>query len=190
MKRNISLLMVVILVISLLCGCKTKEPERISGNEWLMIQKENSFVDLEAFCEGMDEVYTLYIIEAISVEDFNAELNLLNQQYKLMLSVYEDLKEKYPLEPESHSYLSLDGTKAIEGMYETIGTTLSSSFDEQGNPLPAQEIAYMYLAQNQILQEHIATFTTTIALLNASNGIYNTDTSSVDEMPIQTTTTQ
>jgi len=182
LKRKISLILIVILILSMLCGCKNREPERITGNEWLMIQKEHSYVDLEAFCEGMDEVYTLYIIEAISSEDFKIELSLLNQQYNLMLSVYEELKSKHPLEPESHSVLSLDGTNAIECMYETIRTTLASSVDAQGQPLSTQEIAYLYLAQSQVLQEHIATFTNAIALLNASNGIYSTDTSTSDEV--------
>lgn len=168
-------------LIFLLCGCENKQPERITGNEWLMIQKEHSFVDLESFCEGMDEVYTLYIIEAISAEDFKMELELLEQQYNLMLSVYEDLKLEHPLEPESHSVLSLDGTNAIEGMYKTIKVTLSSSIDAQDCPLSTQEIAYIYLAQSQVLQEYIATFTNAIALLNASNGVYSSDATSSDE---------
>lgn len=170
MKKRISVisLMFLFTIMIAFTGCASS-PKRITGNEWLLKQEE-CLDDLEAFCKGMDDVYTLYVIEAITADDFKNEVNLLLEQYQMMLSVYDELEQNNPIEPETHSYLSRTGTESLKKVYDTIYNTLSASFDENGNVISTQEVSYMYISQKQVLQSHLSGYCTAVAWLRAANG--------------------
>lgn len=169
--KFISLMLAVMLLVITLCGCNSSD-NRIDGNQWLEIQ-EVCMTDLESFCEGMDEVYTLYIIGSISPQDFVNEIALLNTQYGYLIAAYDQLKADNPLKPESHSYLSKQGTEAMENIYLTIKQTLDYSLDSEGNAKSIDEIAYLYLAQRQQLIGYISEYSTALSWLRAANGEWN-----------------
>lgn len=175
MKKLLTLMLAISLMF-IFPSCRNEET--ITGNEWLLMQ-ESCFDDLEAFANGMDEVYTLYIIESITATDFLAELKLLNQQYKLLVAYYEELKTNNPIEPESHSFLSKKGTESMENIYSCIGEILNASLDPNGNPLPQNQLAYRYLAFRQTLSEHISGYMTAIQWYKSEAGMYEEDTSVV-----------
>ena len=182
-KRQ-SMIIVGIIVIFTFFGCSST-PKRITGNEWLLKQ-EVCLEDLESFCKGMDDVYTLYVIEAITAEDFKNEVDLLLQQYQMMSSVYENLKKENPIQPETHSYLSRTGTESLEKVYDTIYNTLIASFDENGNVLSTQEVSYIYISQKQVLQSHLSGYCTAVAWLRAANGEWDENApiiATFDEVP-------
>ena len=163
MRRIIAILLLVISLLTFV-GCQDKT---ITGNEWLLKQ-DKCLDDLELFTQGMDEVYTLYIINAINEEDFVAELGMLNTQYDALLIFYEELKKDNPITPESHSYLSLTGTNAIETMYEEIGNLLNSTVDENNKPYSIDQVAYTYLAYRDVIAKQIALYTTAVEWYNVS----------------------
>lgn len=158
-KKIIAITLTILSIITLLTGCGS---DWITGNEWLLKQ-EDCFDDLEAFADGMDEVYTLYFIESISTEDFATELQLLSQQHKVLSAFYEQMKTENPIEPETHSFLSKKGTEAIENIYTCLGDIISSSVDENGTPLPQDQLAYQYLAFRQTLTGYIIEYITAVA---------------------------
>jgi len=170
MKRKLLCFALLLLIVVNSFGCGNEKT--ITGNEWLIIQ-EQCLEDLKSYADGMDEVYTLYFIEAISKEDFANELVLLNQQYKILKAFYEKLKTENPLEPGSHSFVSKKGTEAIENLYTCFGEILKNSVDENGQPLPQSRLAYRYLAYRQNIIGYISEFTMAITIIKYENGEYN-----------------
>ena len=161
-KRMFVLMFIVALICSLsACG----SPERISGNEWLKVQ-EASYNDLQSFSEGVDQVVTLYIMESITAEDFEKEVMILKQQYSILLKFRKKLTDDYPVEPQSHSYVSKRGTEAIENMYDCFEELLNNLLDENGKALRVQETSYRYLAYKQNMQTYVVEYMTAIQWLN------------------------
>lgn len=166
-NKYIAIISLVLIIISVFSGCNNDN--KIDGNTWLEVQ-EMCLEDLESFCEGMDEVYTLYIIGSISQEDFANEISLLKTQYLYLIGSYDQLKTDNPLKPESHSYLSKQGTEAMENIYLTIEQTLNYSLNGDGTAKSVDEIAYLYLAQRQELINYLSEYSTSLSWLRAAKG--------------------
>lgn len=146
-----------------LCGCSNKE-SGITGNEWLVKQKV-LLEDLSAFTEGMDEVYSLYLVGGISESDFLTELRLLKQQYAILNQFYVQLKNENPVKEGTHSYVSKRGSDAIANYYSILGEIFDNSVDGKGSPLKADQLAYVYMAYQQQLTSALAEYTTAIIWL-------------------------
>lgn len=160
MKKLVVIITLFAILLSV-TSCSSKDT--ITGNEWL-VKQEECIEDIKAFTEGMDEVYTLYITTAMPEEDFVNEVSLLYQQYKILLSEYEKLKKENPIEPESHSFLSLKGTEAIEQIYEELENIMLNTFEKDGALLAPGKLSYVYLAYKQNLTYHLSEYMTAIAL--------------------------
>lgn len=166
MYKFVSLAAIVLLLLSVI-GCNTA-PKRVSGNELVLIEEE-CLEDLEIFCEGMDDVFVLYTIGSISSDDFTNEVNLLLEQFALVETKYEQLKKDNPVEPESHSYLSISGTEAMDNLYNSIELTLLSVFDSNGAPYSPEQVSYIYLSQKQSIATYVADYTSAVAWIKAYN---------------------
>lgn len=163
--RSLVLCLATLLLCASLAGCGQKT---VTGNEWLMIQKQ-CLEDLQAFANGMDEVYSLYILTAIGEDDFMTEHKILKQQYTALLAFYDQLKEENPVKEGSHSYVSKRGTEGIEDCYKILGEILENSFDENGRPLHIAEMTYRYMAYKQNLSTAISTYVTAVLWLEEAN---------------------
>ena len=165
-KRGVALLLTILLLAGF-TACKNSEPEYITGNEWLVKQKA-SLTDLDAYTSNMDEVISLYAIGSMSETDFSAELDLLKQQYDILVALREKLKQENPIKEGSHSYLSKRGTDALDRYYDTLGEVLNNLTTADGNPLAPEEMTYRYMAYQQTLNTCLAEYTTAMVWLEES----------------------
>lgn len=163
LRHLCALLMCSAVLVCALSGC-SKEERGITGNEWLVKQKV-LLDDLSAFTEGMDEVYSLYLVGGISATDFLTELRLLKQQYVILNQFYIQLKNDNPVKEGSHSYVSKRGSDGIATYYSLLGEVIDNSVDAKGSPLKAEELAYVYMAYQQQLISALAEYTTAIIWL-------------------------
>ena len=170
MKKLVSIILAVsMLFLFVACTKKDSEelekpPEPITGNEWLMKQTD-CLTELQAYAEGMDDVITLYVAGSITAGDFQNEVAILKQQYAVLLEFYNTLKAEYPVEPETHSYLSKRGSDALQKVYDDMGKVLDGLFDpETGLPYTAEHVAYVYIGYRQGILDSIAEFTTAVEL--------------------------
>lgn len=150
-----------LLVCILLTGCSAKG---ISGDEWLL--KQDVYMDdLQAFSDGMDEVYSLYISGSISKEDFITELSVLKEQYAIIQANYEQAKRENPILPENYSYAAQRGVQGVENIRKILGNVLDNSLDENGEPLSPAQMSYMYLACGQELSDSLADYLTAYQII-------------------------
>jgi len=171
MKKGILLCIgLAVILLSVCVGCSEKQT--MTGNEWLLKQSD-CFTDLEEFANGMDEVYSLYIMGSISKQDFVNELYLLKQQYKILTTLHNHMKDDNPIEPESHSYLSKVGTQAIEDLYISLGDILDNTLDENGKPYSQEQTSYLYLAYRQVVSGYITEYLTAVAWYKEAQGEYD-----------------
>lgn len=152
---------VCLFMIFCLSSCGTKE---ISGDEWLLKQDE-TMSNLQNFAAAMDEVYSLYISNTITPEDFSNELLLLNDQYTLIQADYTVLEQEYSLLPESYSYAAQRGVSAVNSIQELLQRLLDDSTDEFGNVLSRERISYLYLAYRQELNGYLAEYITAYQII-------------------------
>lgn len=150
---------------SILCiflsGCS---PDGISGDEWLM--KQDVYMeDLQAFADGMDEVYSLYISGAISADDFSNELSVLKDQFAIIQAAYEQAKRENPILPEDYSYAAQRGVAGVENIRRILGEILDNSLDQDGTPLSPAQLLYMYLASGQELSNYLADYLTAYQII-------------------------
>ena len=151
-KRLLAICIAVCLLCTLLVGC-SEEENYITGNEWLLVQKQ-SLTDLEAYMSGVDEVFSLYIVGGITDDDFIEELSLLKQQYEILKKFRSELKAENPVKEGSHSYVSKRGSELLE-----------YAVNEEGKPLPPDELSYGYLAYQQTLSTYLSEYVTSVVWL-------------------------
>jgi hypothetical protein len=166
-KKIVIVCLIATLLCSLFCGC-AKEDDYITGNEWLLVQKQ-SLSDLEAYTSGMDEVFSLYIVGGITENDFVAELDLLKQQYEILKKFRSELKVANPVKEGSHSYVSKRGTDALDDYYDTIGELLDYAVNDSGKPLSPDELSYGYMAYQQTLSTSLSEYVTAVVWLEEAN---------------------
>lgn len=162
--KNIIIITLVLCLFICLLGCNSTT--YIDGNEWLEIQ-EQCLVDLKAYTDGMDEVYTLYIIGSIGKEDFANELSLLQTQYNLLVRFYDELKAEHPLKENGHSYISKAGTEAMETAYASLGKLFASVYAADGSLKDPAEVSYIYLAVREEYESAIRDYLFDLAALEA-----------------------
>ena len=162
-KRLLAICIAVCLLCTLLVGC-SEEENYITGNEWLLVQKQ-SLTDLEAYMSGVDEVFSLYIVGGITDDDFIEELSLLKQQYEILKKFRSELKAENPVKEGSHSYVSKRGSDALDNYYKTVGELLEYAVNEEGKPLPPDELSYGYLAYQQTLSTYLSEYVTSVVWL-------------------------
>lgn len=178
MRRLIIVTLLLSLLLGILSSCGSAK-KGITGNEWLVKQKD-CLDDLQAYANGMDEVYVLYITGAITADDFSAELNLLRQQYKILLGFYDTMKSENPVIPESHSYISKRGSDAISRLYEVFQDILDNSVDADGVPFPADQLSYTYLAYRQVIINDLVEYMTALSYYESSLKVNSSDDNSAD----------
>lgn len=163
-QMRASVLVLLLSLTLLISGCSQKQ---ITGNEWLLKQKE-CLDTIEIFAEEMDEVYSLYIVGSMTEEDFIAEVRLLKAQHGVLTQYYDQLRSENPVKEGSHSYVSKRGSEGMEKCYKALGEMLDSSIKEDGRVLSVDELAYLYLAYRQEFSAAISEYVTAVVWLEES----------------------
>lgn len=158
-RKLLCTLCAIVIWISCCAGCS--EVEYITGNEWLIVQKQ-CLTDLDAYTSGMDEVFSLYLVGGMEKNDFLQEIRVLKQQYAILKEFRVKLKADNPVKEGSHSYVSKRGTEALDNYYDTLGEILDYAIDETGQPLPTNEMSYGYLAYKQSLTSSLSEYVTAV----------------------------
>lgn len=156
--KKVAAVLLAAILLFVLGACK-KEQNYVTGDQWLITQKE-CLEDIKAFSEGMDEVFTLYSIGAISDQDFVIELSILSSQYDILIAKYEKLKAENPVKEGSHTYYSQRGTEAIQKCYDIMGKLLESPYNEDYKLYPPNEVAYRYMSYHSEINNALAEYIT------------------------------
>ncbi len=164
-KRIFAIILCALCITMLFSGCSSK---MITGNEWLLKQKE-CLDTIEAFADGMDEVYALYIMGSMAEEDFLIELRLLKAQYNVLDQYFRRLQEENPVKEGTHSYVSKRGSEGMKKCYQVLGKIIDSSVDEDGKALSHDELAYLYLAYRQEFSAAVSEYVTAVIWLDGPN---------------------
>lgn len=146
------------------CSCVSE----ISGKEWLERQ-HYFFDDLEAFGKEMDTVYTLYFTGKISDDDFISEVKTLKNLYSILEMKREKEKEEYPVAPESHTFLSKECTKSLDGILKTYNKILNSTFNQDGSLVDTKNIAYNYMKYRKEIIDYVSGYEAAVYINREEN---------------------
>ena len=112
----------VFCIVLLFVGC-TKTPKN-AANDWLIEQSD--FVEtIEIASTSISDLFSLYLIDAISMEDFSAELFLLKAQ--LNIAKMEFTNKQSEIAINSYSFASKCGIEAITSAYRITIDFLNDS---------------------------------------------------------------
>lgn len=145
MKKVVVILMTV-LVLSSLSGCEkavSDETSEISGREWLAEQNETD-ENYMKIVESTEEIYSLYISEKMSSEDFLIELEICQKALFEYQDDYKKEKAKIIIDPQSTS-VEKDGISALESLFEDMNDLYTASVDSSGKPYSVIEVSFIYL---------------------------------------------
>ena len=175
MKRKLYFLTAFLLVLTLLFASCAKSKE-ITGNEFLL--KLNSCVsDLQAFSQGVDEVYSLYISNTISDQDFANEVSILQQQFTILESQYSDLKQENPIKAGDNSFAAQKGIMGIETIFQTIRQILNGIYSSEGVILSRDEVATMYIEYNGNIEQALLDYALAYSLISELDSNVTTERS-------------
>lgn len=118
----------------------------ITGNEWLMDQEER-MEDISAYCDNMDNVFTLYIGGYMSRDDFINEEILLRQQFSILKAKYEQKDLEANIKTGSHSWASKKGQDIFGDLFKHLEDFIKIEYAD----MDKQSILANYL----ILQENV-----------------------------------
>lgn len=162
MKKVICLILCVVLCAGAVCGCS--EVKTITGNEWL-VKLQISYDNAVVFCEGMDEVYELYLLGSITGQDFLNEHAILDTQYNVLRNEYIKLKNETTIEAGSHSYVSIRGSEAIEELYSLLGELLDNTI-VNNLPVAPEKMMYVYMAYEQKIKKCFSDYAAALLIYN------------------------
>ena len=123
----------------------------ITGNEWLMDQEER-MNDVSAFCDEMDEVFTLYIGGYMSRDDFVNEEILLRQQFAILKAKYEQKDAETKIKTGTHSWSSKKGEEVLSDLFKHIEDFISVEYAD----MDKQSILANYLVLQETIERDVA----------------------------------
>lgn len=144
----------------------------ITGNEWFE-QQDVRMEDISAFCEEMDEVFTLYIGGYMSDEDFANEEILLRHQFSILKAKYEKIDSETNILTGKHSWLSKKGEEVIN----SITTSLESFLEHDYAGMDKESILANYLVLKEKLEDDTAGYIVLRNWLDEYNNIQNAEDS-------------
>lgn len=144
-------------VILLFEGCTKTVKD--TANDWLMEQSD--FIEtIEIASTSISDLFSLYLIDAISMEDFSAELSLLKVQLDAARSKF--IHKQSEIEINSHSFASKCGIEAIASAYRITIDFLNDSLQYV---LDKKNILNKYITWRNDLTQKVATYFTAKQLI-------------------------
>lgn len=160
----ISLIGVLVLIVGLIVFIITNKDDGITGEEWIEKQ-ETTFKNIQAITNEMDKVYTLYISGSMTPENFKNEVMLLKNEYYLTYTAYCKLQKENTVGAGKHSYITKRGSDAIDNIFNYIDCIMSETLDKNNTPLKTTEVAYIYMAYKQQIEDAYYDYFTSKALV-------------------------
>lgn len=126
----------------------------VTGNEWFLSQGER-MEDVSAFCDEMDDVFTLYIGGYISEEDFRNEEILLRKEFAILKAKHKTKDEETNIITGSHSWASKKGEECLNNIFLHLEKFISVEYAD----MDKDSILANYLVLNETLEDDILTYT-------------------------------
>lgn len=158
MKRNLLLILLLLCCLAL-TGCSQKGT---TGNEWLLQQKSYC-EELQEICSSIDDVYSLYLLGSMEINDYCNEIQLLQVQALACSAQYEQQKKDANILPASHSYASKAGVDALESSNMEIQMFLEQSLETTDR----ETLARLYVDFQDEMITNLATYITSYNLIQA-----------------------
>lgn len=147
---------------------KNSKPKEISDEQWVINQRThiNNLVNLS---ENIDDVYTLYIIGAMSESDFMNELQMLKGQYTVYLLEYEQQEQDAVITLGTETQLSQIGRKALNDLNHDYDSLFKDTLTEAMTPRTPEATAYLKMAYLQQMREHFVSYIAAYQTILANN---------------------
>lgn len=176
LKRIIVVLLAVVLLAAL-TGCEKEgdntDKQMILAEDWLL-QQESMDADLQEVMEFADNVYSLYIGNKMSAQDFLAQLQIGQEQLFIVQHKYEERKEQYVFDTQSDE-TAMHAVEALESFFVDANKMFVASFTESGEAFLPIEVAYIYMNYKNKLEDEYLDYAATVIVLKQHQ---NTETSS------------
>lgn len=126
----------------------------VTGNEWFLLQGER-MEDVSAFCDEMDDVFTLYIGGYISEDDFRNEEILLRKEFAILKAKYEAKDKEINIITGSHSWASKKGEECLDNIFLHLEEFMSVEYAD----MDVESVLANYLVLNETLEDDVLTYT-------------------------------
>ena len=142
-----------------------KYQKQYTGKQWY--ERQSDYIDdLSVYTGEMDDIFSLYIAESISEDDFLNHVSLLQNQLSVIQVSYQQEKENHPVRTGSYTY---NQKYACEGVEETL-THLQEILDmARENSGDVTTLAYKYLALHQNIIDSMSKYTAAQTAIAAGN---------------------
>lgn len=168
-KNKIFLFLIfIVLIIFVSSSCAYKG---IEENDYVKLEYENFFYKLQKLANNLDEIYTLYLIDSISDEDFLNELSLLKYQNEILDIEYNKFKEENSIMPNTNSYLSDNANESMKNIRNTIKNIIINSVDENNNVKSKEDILNLFKQNKENLVNYLSEYMTSYELIIIAENI-------------------
>ena len=151
-QKYLQTVLVCFLVAVMLTGCKPKD---ITASEWV-IKQYDTLDMIGLFCEDLDQVVTLYVSGAITLEDYMTEMEGIDEELTIMEKqrVIEDIRTG------SYSYETKLAKDAYDGVWSDLRSLVDSLKSDETLISDANQMTYFYMAYSESIQEKLDDYTT------------------------------
>lgn len=155
-KKTFIIFSLAVFCIAILLFYLTQRVHGVSGNQWILKQKEQINI-LTDFSEDLDDVYALYISGAMDKSSFLDEWQRLSEAYSIIELQRKQQNEKNTVAPEEHTEISKKGAEAINTVFLDFRLLLNASVKD-GIPVKRTELLYNHMAYSKQIQEELDIF--------------------------------
>lgn len=155
--KNIKIFILFCVALLFVTGCA--KTGKITANNWLM--EQSAFAEtIQVASTSISDLYSLYLIDTICIEDFSAELSMLETQ----LSAYklEFISKQSEIMPNSQSFASKCGIEAVCSAFTITIELLNYSLQHLSDK---ESILNKYTIWRNDLTKEIATYFTAKQLI-------------------------
>ena len=95
-----------------------KYQKQYTGKQWY--ERQSDYInDLSVYAGEMDDIFSLYIAESISEDDFLNHVSLLQNQLSVIQVSYQQEKENHPVRTGSYTYNQKYACEGVEAVSYT-----------------------------------------------------------------------
>lgn len=153
--RRLSLILSCFIILT---GCA--KDGKVSANQWAL-EQECYYEDIESACKSIEDLFALYLVEAIIDDDFNTEIDLICIQLKAsQLQYWESLEN---LKPGTHSFASKCLETSITDIYDETLDFLQTEVIESKD---TEALLQSYLVWQDSTATHMATYHVAYSLIS------------------------
>nr|WP_303183333.1 hypothetical protein [Lachnoclostridium phocaeense] len=132
-----------------------------TGEEWFSCQA-TYMKDCEAFANGMDDVFSLYISGSIAEDDFLVHIKILEEQLEVMEAVYTEDEASHPVRLGTHTYSTKKGCDAVKGCFGVFGDILAMARENSGD---IGALSYEYMGYHQVMIDQVSDYTAAVRIV-------------------------